>query len=83
MESTFQWLNDIFKWIGRLFPRWRVVTEAQGGVAFKRGRARLFAPPGGALTRPHFPRVRATTPRSVPKYVIATSRIRRRTSSTL
>jgi len=44
MESAFQWLNDLCKWIGRLFPRWRVVTEAQGGVAFKRGMARLVEP---------------------------------------
>ncbi|MHC4077140.1 MAG: SPFH domain-containing protein [Planctomycetota bacterium] len=44
MESSFQWLNDLFRWIGRLFPRWRVVTEAQAGVAFKRGRARLVEP---------------------------------------
>lgn len=44
MESSFQWLNDFFRWIGRLFPRWRVVTEAQGGVAFRRGRARLVEP---------------------------------------
>jgi len=44
MESSFQWLNDLFKWFGRLFPRWRVVTESQAGVAFKRGKARLVTP---------------------------------------
>lgn len=44
MESSFQWLNEFFRWIGRLFPRWRVVTESQGGVAFRRGRARLVEP---------------------------------------
>ncbi len=44
MESAFSWLNDLLRWIGRLVPRWRVVTEAQGGVAFVRGRARLIKP---------------------------------------
>ncbi|MHC4938491.1 MAG: SPFH domain-containing protein [Planctomycetota bacterium] len=44
MESAFQWLSDLARWIGRLFPRWKVVTEAQGGVAFVRGYARLVEP---------------------------------------
>ena len=44
MESAFQWLNDLARWFARLVPRWRVVTEAQGGVAFVRGRARLIEP---------------------------------------
>ena len=44
MESAFSWLNYLLRWIGRLVPRWRVVTEAQGGVAFVRGRARLIKP---------------------------------------
>jgi regulator of protease activity HflC (stomatin/prohibitin superfamily) len=44
MDSAFQWLSDLARWFGRLFPRWRVVTEAQGGVAFVRGRARLIEP---------------------------------------
>jgi len=44
MESAFQWLNDLARWFARLVPRWRVVTEAQGGVAFVRGRAKLIKP---------------------------------------
>ncbi|MDH3591027.1 MAG: SPFH domain-containing protein [Planctomycetota bacterium] len=44
MESAFQWLNDLARWFARLIPRWKVITEAQGGVAFVRGRARLIEP---------------------------------------
>jgi regulator of protease activity HflC (stomatin/prohibitin superfamily) len=44
MESALQWLNDLARWFARLIPHWRIVTEAQGGVAFVRGKARLIKP---------------------------------------
>jgi regulator of protease activity HflC (stomatin/prohibitin superfamily) len=44
VESAFQWINDLARWFARLIPRWRVVTEAQAGVAFVRGMARIIEP---------------------------------------
>ncbi|MHC4225591.1 MAG: SPFH domain-containing protein [Planctomycetota bacterium] len=44
MESAFQWINDLARWFARLVPRWKVITESQGGVAFVRGWARIIKP---------------------------------------
>jgi len=44
MDSALQWINDLARWFARLIPHWRVVTEAQGGVAFVRGKAQLIEP---------------------------------------
>ena len=44
MDSALQWINDLARWFARLIPHWRVVTEAQAGVAFVRGKAQLIEP---------------------------------------